>query len=50
MGHNNSENRAFNSSSISDRGSTGSGGKSSLAGTATRKLHTWNDEEKLPEW
>lgn len=48
MGHNNS---AFNSSNISDRSLIGPVGKSSLAGTAVRKsLHTWNDEEKLPEW
>lgn len=51
MGHNNSESRAFNSSNLSDRSATGPGGKSSLTGTAVRKsLHTWNDEEKLPEW
>lgn len=50
MGHNNTENRSFNSSSISDRGSVGVGGKSALPGTTTRKLHAWNDEEKLPEW
>lgn len=35
---------------MSDRNLTGPGGKS-LAGPAVRKsLHTWNDEEKLPEW
>lgn len=51
MGHNNSESRPFNSSNISDRSLVGPGGKSSLAGASLRKsMHTWNDEEKLPEW
>lgn len=50
MGHNNSENRSFNTSTTPDRGPAGPGGKSLMAGTATRKTHTWNDEEKLPEW